>query len=693
MTRNNRPSSRAERRATRFQQTFAMMGFVAASAASQAHAQAVAPAHPGGPTTVTEAASGRITIGIAPADGRGVSHNQYSSFSVPPAGVDLNNARARAGMILNEVTSSRRSFLNGPLTVAGPRAHVVIVNPNGITVDGARFDNTSGVVLSAGRLRYGAGDAGPTVTSGSGDILVSGAGLSGAMSSLQLLAARMKIDGPVINDHPGPSADLGLTAGNAELVLDPAVTAGNVRRPLVREKRLLGGAAPDAVHEAVIDVTPRGLLSASRVTLAATGAGAGVRFAGKGLASVGAFTIDVSGKVSVRGATITGERAVNVRAAAIDVLNTPDARAMLYSNKGPATLLATAGDIDIRGQVIGTANADDNFDNDGNFGDDEAWPETRGAVTLSASGDIRLLGESADRLAVVFGSDGDVTLQAGGALIARSARIRSSNHVQINAARVENLTEFVDPAQAGAQIIRLRGKRNWRTLWMKRGKRLLMRQDFASLRLPDTQTAITGASVSIDADDVVNSGIILADNGSVMIRAKRLRNIATWTGGLWYAKHCNLTCWGRAGAQMQLVGGLIDATASVAIDAADSIVNERGQIRALGDIDISAPQVTTIGALQPMANMRPAGLGNLFAGQIPWFSWTRIGGEINAEQGRLTIRSAAPVRVEGGELAAGPGAGTVIPGGVRVNPAIASHGAAARRPGVFRDLSFLDLLP
>lgn len=195
------------------------------------------------------------------------------------------------------------------------------------------------------------------------------------MSSLQLLAAHMKIDGPVTNTHPSVSADIGLTAGNAELVLDPSAPEGGARRPLVREKRLVGG----NVHEAVIDVAPRGLLSASRVTLA-------------------------------------------------------------------------------------------------------------------VSGDIRLLGESPDRLAVVFGTDGDVMLQAGGALIARSARVRSSHHVQIN-----------------------------------------------------------------------------------------------------------------------------------------------------------------------------------------------------AETGRLTIRSPAPVRVEGGETTGG--AGTVIPGGVQDNPAIASHGASSRRPGLFRDLLLQDLLP
>ena len=44
----------------------------------------------------------------------------------------MRNAR----LILNEVTSTNPSFLQAPIAVVGPRAHFILANPNGITVDG-----------------------------------------------------------------------------------------------------------------------------------------------------------------------------------------------------------------------------------------------------------------------------------------------------------------------------------------------------------------------------------------------------------------------------------------------------------------------------------------------------------------------------------------------------------------------------
>ncbi|NLS75507.1 filamentous hemagglutinin N-terminal domain-containing protein, partial [Bradyrhizobium brasilense] len=124
-------------------------------------------------------------------------------------GVDLDNRPVNARTILNEVTSSRISNLNGPLDVLGARAHVIVANPNGISVDGASFRNTGGVVLSTGKASV----VSRQITSGSfqdnvvlktegGTIDIGAGGLSGAMSTLHLLAGRIRVDGPVENSSP-----------------------------------------------------------------------------------------------------------------------------------------------------------------------------------------------------------------------------------------------------------------------------------------------------------------------------------------------------------------------------------------------------------------------------------------------------------------------------------------------------------
>jgi filamentous hemagglutinin family protein len=175
-------------------------------------------------TTVARASSGRFTVGIAPANSSGISHNTYTAFSAPKAGVGLNNRGIDATTIVNEVTSSRRSLINGPVEVLGSRAHVILANPNGITVDGGRFINTGGVALSDGPIRYEPagriGRVNTILSTGRSDITVKGAGLSGTMTTLQLVAGRLKVDGPVANRSVSPGADISLVAGHSEVTLD-----------------------------------------------------------------------------------------------------------------------------------------------------------------------------------------------------------------------------------------------------------------------------------------------------------------------------------------------------------------------------------------------------------------------------------------------------------------------------------------
>ncbi|KJK21247.1 hypothetical protein UB46_28285 [Burkholderiaceae bacterium 16] len=76
-------------------------------------------------TTAATGANGRITVGVAQAMG-GVSTNTYRDFNVPRAGVDLDNNAALARTILNQVTSTNPSILEGPLSVLGPRANVIL---------------------------------------------------------------------------------------------------------------------------------------------------------------------------------------------------------------------------------------------------------------------------------------------------------------------------------------------------------------------------------------------------------------------------------------------------------------------------------------------------------------------------------------------------------------------------------------
>ncbi|WP_254473161.1 hemagglutinin repeat-containing protein [Bartonella sp. B1098] len=120
---------------------------------------------------IVAAPNGVSSIDIVTPNGSGLSHNKYNDFNIGHSGVIWNNHAQEVGqsqlggimpgnphlrvmgsakVILNEVTSSKRSALNGPGEVFGRPADVIIANPNGITCDGCGFINTPHATLTTG---------------------------------------------------------------------------------------------------------------------------------------------------------------------------------------------------------------------------------------------------------------------------------------------------------------------------------------------------------------------------------------------------------------------------------------------------------------------------------------------------------------------------------------------------------------
>ncbi|KAK45867.1 hypothetical protein BG58_15480 [Caballeronia jiangsuensis] len=136
-------------------------------------------AAPGSGANVVQTQNGLPQVDIAKPSGAGVSLNNYSQFDIQKPGAILNNSPTitqtqqagyvngnanltpgqEARVIVNQVLSNSASQLRGYLEVAGPRAEVIVANPNGILVDGGGFLNVLRTSTIAARRTPRAGEA------------------------------------------------------------------------------------------------------------------------------------------------------------------------------------------------------------------------------------------------------------------------------------------------------------------------------------------------------------------------------------------------------------------------------------------------------------------------------------------------------------------------------------------------------
>ncbi|MCG3470982.1 filamentous hemagglutinin N-terminal domain-containing protein [Xenorhabdus bovienii] len=109
-------------------------------------------------------------INIATPTLNGMSRNTYKEFNVSEKGVIFNNSidsvnsqlagqleknhnlkDRTAGLIINEVVGGNQSQLKGAIEIVGEDAKLVITNPNGVFIDGAKFINIRESFISTGK--------------------------------------------------------------------------------------------------------------------------------------------------------------------------------------------------------------------------------------------------------------------------------------------------------------------------------------------------------------------------------------------------------------------------------------------------------------------------------------------------------------------------------------------------------------
>ncbi|MGB0908299.1 MAG: filamentous hemagglutinin N-terminal domain-containing protein [Maricaulaceae bacterium] len=299
---------------------------------------------------------GHVRVEIAPIVANRVSYNRYTNFNVSEAGLDFDNRLVNARTIVNEVTGADPSRIQGAIEVLGQRAHVILANTNGITVDGGQFINTGGVVLSTGEVSFVDRLVGPGLLqintfleTGEGVIRIEGEGLTGTMDRLDLLAKEIKISAQVLNESEDPRSELAIYAGDSLAEYDSSIVPTNTAS---RWGTVVGGGingraeSPNAV---LVDITRDASLEAGSVLIEVTDLGAGVRYAGDGLATRRGFNILADGELVFDGAVLTAATGVNAYGSTIEIAGDVEAerRAEFNAAFGAVSLTAHNGDVNI----------------------------------------------------------------------------------------------------------------------------------------------------------------------------------------------------------------------------------------------------------------------------------------------------------------------------------------------------------
>jgi filamentous hemagglutinin len=261
---------------------------------------------PTGKTTTDKAGNGVPIVNIATPNGAGISHNQFTQYNVGKEGLILNNAtnsltqtqlggliqnnpNLQAGReakgIINEVTGTSRSQLQGYTEVAGKAANVMVANPYGITCNGCGFINTPNVTLTTGKPQLDANGNLLTLDVTKGAITIEGQGLDASKNdALSLIARATEVNAAI---H---ARDLTVTAGANRVGADGSI------KPLAGE-----GAAPTIA----VDTGALGGMYANRIRLVSSDKGVGVNL-GNLNARQGDIQLDASGKLTVTNSLASG---------------------------------------------------------------------------------------------------------------------------------------------------------------------------------------------------------------------------------------------------------------------------------------------------------------------------------------------------------------------------------------------------
>lgn len=519
---------------------------------------------------IEKAANGVDLVQIAEVNGNGVSRNLYSDFNIKSTGLILNNATKYtktelggyidrnmflagkgARVILNEVTSSNASTLNGYLEVAGNKASVVIANANGISVNGLGFINTDNVVLSTGAVTNWA-DGNLKFGNNKGDMLISGDGLNAHNpKQLEIFTNNLQVDkSEVYTNELHISADgLLQNTGKIAATENMQINAGMLKNSslgYIEAQKNLTAAVSGDVEQDKATLKAGEALSVSAAKLSNTN---------NSLISAGNDAdINIAASISNNKSIILAGNDLDVKAA--DFIN-QDTALVNYGQNGT---LAVANKFANDGATISADGSsaltkitatDFSNTNKGAF-------ISKGSLQLEASNTLN------NNYANIYVS-GDGEIKAGMLLNSNLANLHTGGNAKITADTMRSSKASVDVQ--GNLEADLGSLTNQDSAYFGIGKNAVINtsNDFTNKDL---------GNIFVTNDLTINSiGDFLNEDGLVAV------------GGSGTISATNITNQNKAGVKQ---GSLINAAGDLSLNAQETVLNRSSDIESEGNISIKA---------------------------------------------------------------------------------------------------------
>ncbi|WP_226506893.1 filamentous hemagglutinin N-terminal domain-containing protein, partial [Pseudomonas sp. MWU16-30317] len=527
-------------------------------------------------TTLGAAGNGVPIVNIAAPNASGLSHNQFGDYNVGTQGVILNNATAStqstqlggiivgngnlkgkaASTILNEVTGTNRSQLNGYTEVAGQAAHVIVANPYGITCNGCGFINTPRATLTTGKPVLDASGRLDHYQVDGGDVAIEGAGINvGNIDGFEVITRSAHINAQINANQ------LSVIAGRNDV---DATT-------LQATARADDGSAKPAL---AIDSTALGGMYAGAIKLVGTEQGVGVNLVGNLAASAGDIELDANGHLSVAQTAASGAVTVNAQSLTtqgpvyagshLDVSTTGDITNSQSLAARDSISLSSGGQLTNSGIIEAGVNADNSRNGSADLHISAQNLTNAGSVVANRDLTVQVT-QAINNQGHGLSAKGNLTLTGQQLNNGQAGLISAGQALTANVDHIDNRSGEL--STGGTLTVHGSGLDNSNGVITADGAATL-----STGTLNNTQGQLTStATLDLTAGQVINTGRI-ASNGALDASVSGLDQHG---GKLFSASSLSLDL---NGGHLDNSGGLINASTGLVLKNLADVVNRNGEI-------------------------------------------------------------------------------------------------------------------